>query len=86
MQFTSSIALSSEPELLLTKAYSYGTSTKDQSIESWWNLVANAQTDTWRNLFVEMEKEGYFDGGDIVVIYLQYIYMEMIRTQIQTFV
>ena len=35
---------------------------------------------------MEMEKEGYFDGGDIDVICLQYIYMEMIRKQIQTFV
>jgi len=33
-----------------------------------------------------MEKDGYFDGGDIDVICLQYIYMEIIRTQIQTFV
>ncbi|KAG0643329.1 hypothetical protein HOY80DRAFT_1094323 [Tuber brumale] len=77
---------SQTPTLPLSKAYSYGTSTKNQRIESWWNLLANAQTDTWQNLFVEFEKEGYFDGGDIDVICLQYVYMTMIRTQVQTFV
>ncbi|RPA89048.1 hypothetical protein L873DRAFT_1895537 [Choiromyces venosus 120613-1] len=51
-----------------------------------WSIDANAQTDTWHNLFVELEKEGFFDGGDIDVICLQFIYMEMIRAQIQTFV
>ena len=74
------------PELPLTKAYSYGTSTKNQRIESWWNLLANAQTNTWRNLFIELEKKGFFDGGSIDVICLQYIYMEMIRTHVQTFI
>jgi len=74
------------PDLPLVKAYSYGTSTKNQRIESWWNLLANAQTDTWRNLFTDLEKSGYFDGGEIDIICLQYIYMNMIRSHIQTFV
>lgn len=75
-----------KPDLQLSKAYSYGTSTKNQRIESWWNLLANAQTDTWRNMFTDLEQSGYFDGGAIDVICLQYVYMKMIRTHIQTFV
>src|SRR5207302_5352440 len=74
------------PELPLIKAYFYGISTKNQRIESWWNLLANTQTDTWRNLFTDLEKSGYFDGGSIDIICLQYIYMKMIRTHIQTFI
>jgi len=76
------------PDLPLAKAYSYGTSTKNQRIESWWNLLANAQTDTWRNLFTALEKSGYFDRGEIDIICLQYIYMNIIlsRLHIQTFV
>ncbi|PWW78066.1 hypothetical protein C7212DRAFT_61139, partial [Tuber magnatum] len=73
-------------ELPLHKAYSYGTLTKNQRIESWWNLLANAQTDTWRNMFTDLENKGLFDGGDIDIISLQYIYMNMIRYHIQTFV
>ena len=73
-------------QLPLSKAYSYGTSTKNQRIESWWNLLANAQTDTWRNLFTDLERQGYFDGGSIDVICMQYVYMKMIRTHVQTFV
>jgi len=34
---------------------------------------------------VKFEKYDDFDGGDIDVIYLQYIYMTMIRTQAQIF-
>ena len=76
-----------KPELPSAKSYSYRTLTwtKNQQIESWWNLLANSQTEMWRNLCVEFEKYDYFDGGDIDVIYLQYIYMKMIRTQAQIF-
>ena len=81
-----SLRRASNSQLPLAKAYSYGTSTKNQRIESWWNLLANAQTDTWRNLFTDFERQGYFDGGSIDIICLQFIYMKMIRTHVQTFV
>ena len=81
-----SLRRAEQPDLPLSKAYSYGTSTKNQRIESWWNLLANAQTDTWRAIFVDLEETGFFDGGDIDVICLQYIYMEMVTAHIQGFV
>ena len=56
----------------LREVYSYGTSTKNQRIESWWNLLANAQTDTWREIFNDIENEGYFDGGALDIIAMCY--------------
>ncbi|KAF8471081.1 hypothetical protein BDZ91DRAFT_653668, partial [Kalaharituber pfeilii] len=64
-----------KPNLPFEKIYSYGTSTRNQRIESWWNLLANAQTDPWRAIFVGLEQRGYFDGGAIDQSCLQYIYM-----------
>ncbi|KAG0126490.1 hypothetical protein HOY82DRAFT_491784, partial [Tuber indicum] len=75
-----------KPNLPFCKAYSYGTSTKNIRIESWWNLLANAQTDTWREIFVDLEENGCFDGGEIDIISLQFIYMKMITDHIQGFV
>lgn len=74
------------PTISIREVYSYGTSTKNQRIESWWNLLANAQTDTWREIFNDLELEGYFDGGTIDMIAMQFIYMEMITQHIHTFV
>ena len=74
------------PEISIREVYSYGTSTKNQRIESWWNLLANAQTDTWREIFNDLELEGYFDGGAQDIIAMQFIYMDMITQHIHTFV
>ncbi|KAG0632765.1 hypothetical protein HOY80DRAFT_1113456, partial [Tuber brumale] len=81
-----SLRCASKPDLSFTKAYFYGTSTKNQRIESWWNLLVNRQMDTWPNLFTDLERKGFFDGGTIDIICLQYIYMDMIWSHIQTFV
>lgn len=43
--------LAIHPTIFIRKVYSYVTSMKNQRIESWWNLLANAQTDTWREIF-----------------------------------
>jgi hypothetical protein len=75
-----------KPGLEFRKAYSFGKSTKNQRIESWWNLLGNAQTDPYRELFQALENEGYFDGGDIDILCLQFIYMDMIREHIHSFV
>ncbi|KAF8453392.1 hypothetical protein BDZ91DRAFT_631770, partial [Kalaharituber pfeilii] len=75
-----------KPHLEFRKIYSYGTSTRNQRIESWWNLLANAQTDTWRAIFVGYKKDRYFDGGAIDQACFQYIYMDMICEHIHTFV
>lgn len=75
-----------KPDLPFHKAYSYGTSTRNQRIESWWNLLANAQTDTWRSIFGSLREQGLFTGGYIDEACLQYIYMPMVREHIYTFV
>ncbi|KAI5789647.1 hypothetical protein DFH27DRAFT_486409 [Peziza echinospora] len=76
----------SKPNLEFRKAYSYGTSTRNQRIESWWNLLANAQTDTWRAIFGCLRETGYYNGGMLDEACLQFIYMSMIRRHIATFV
>lgn len=68
------------------KAYSYGTSTKNQRIEHWWNLLTEGQTQEWKVYFAELEGNGYFDGSAIDKSCLQFIYMEIIRTHIHQFV
>jgi transposase InsO family protein len=75
-----------KPSLPFRKAYSFGTSTKNQRIEHWWNLLADGQTQTWRSLFEGLENDGYFDGGDIDKTALQFIYMGMIRNHVSSFV
>jgi transposase InsO family protein len=75
-----------KPGLLFRKAYSFGTSTKNQRIEHWWNLLADGQTQTWRSIFGGLENDGYFDGGDIDKTALQFIYMGMIRSHVHSFV
>ena len=73
-------------EVPIREVYSYRTSTKNQRIESWWNLLANAQTDTWREIFNDLEMEGYFNGGALDIIAMQFVYMRMITDHIHTFV
>jgi len=81
-----SLRRTDKPDLLFLTAYSFGTSTKNQRIEAWWNLLANGQTDTWNTLFGGLEDHGLFDGGNIDKLSLQHIYMTMLRTDIHTFI
>jgi len=75
-----------KPDLPFPKDYSFGTSTNNQRIEAWWNLLANGQTDTWHTLFGSLEDCGLFDRGNIDKLCLQHRYMAMLRTHIHTFV
>jgi hypothetical protein len=81
-----SLRRTDKSDLPFHKAYSFGTSIKNQRIEAWWNLLANGQTDNWRTLFGGLEDRGLFDGGNIDTLCLQHIYMTMLRTHIHTFV
>ena len=75
-----------KPELPFQKIYSFGTSTRNQRIEAWWNQLAGSQTETWREFFEGLEKDGFFDGGGIDKACLQFLYMNMIREHIHGFV
>lgn len=68
------------------RAWSYGKSTQNQRIEGWWNILQNAQTQTYRDMFEELESLGFFDGSETDVVCLQFIYMDMIREHIHGFV
>jgi hypothetical protein len=75
-----------EPDLPFSKAYAYGTSTKNQRIEAWWNLMATGQTEQWKILFETYRETGLFDGSKYDKIALQFLYMPVIRHQIHQFV
>jgi hypothetical protein len=66
--------------------YIFGTSTRNQRIESWWNLLTTAQIEPWRILFETLEAEGFFDGSIYDIIALRFIYMPFLRQHIKTFV
>jgi hypothetical protein len=73
-------------DLPFSKMYMYGTSTKNQRIESWWNLLTTAQTEPWRILFKTLEAEGFFDRSIYDIVALRFIYMSFLQEHIQTFV
>jgi hypothetical protein len=74
-------------DLPFYKAYIYRTSTANQRIEAWWNLLATGQTEQWRKLFKQFEQEGFFDGStDYDQIAIRFLYMPLIREHVYTFV
>jgi len=75
-----------KPELPFQKIYSFGTSTRNQHIEAWGNQLAGSQPEIWRKFFEELEKDGFFDGGEIDKACLQFLYMSMIQEHIHGFV
>ena len=76
-----------KPDLPFHKAYIYGTSTANQRIEAWWNLLATGQTEQWRKLFEQFEQEGYFDSStDYDKIAIRFLYMPLIWEHVYTFV
>lgn len=75
-----------QPYLPFAKAYLYGKSTKNQRIEAWWNILTEGQTQEWKTFFAKLESDGYFDGGDTDKSCLQFLYMDMIRSDIHRFI
>jgi len=75
-----------KPNLPFNKAYSFGKSSKNQRLEAWWNILTEGQTEEWKMFFTKLEVEGYFDGGDLHKSCLQFIYMDIIQSHINTFV
>ena len=73
-------------DLPFSKIYTFGTSTRNQRIKSWWNLLTTAQTEPWRILFETLEAEGFFDGSIYDIVALRFIYMPFLQEHIQTFV
>lgn len=75
------------PDLPFHKAFQFGPSTKNQRIESFWNLLANGLTDTYRNIFAAYQRKGFFIKGNLYDrVALKFIYMIMLRTHVHKFV
>ncbi len=74
------------PNLPFSKAFIYGPSTSNVRIERWWGILTEGQTENWKRYFGALEGKNLFNGEVFEVIALQYLYMDRIREQIQTFV
>ncbi|CUS12628.1 unnamed protein product [Tuber aestivum] len=81
-----SLRRANHPDLPFEKAYSYRKSTKNQRIEAWWNILTKGQTQAWKVYFAQLESDGYFNGGDLDKLCLQFLYMKIIRSHIHRFV
>ncbi|KAI9748017.1 MAG: hypothetical protein M4579_007333, partial [Chaenotheca gracillima] len=75
-----------KPEVPWERIYGFGTSTKNQRIEAWWNTMASGQTESWKRHFEQLKGDGFFDGSDYDIIALRYVYMPVIRQHIHRFV
>jgi hypothetical protein len=75
-----------KPDLPFEAMYRFGTSTRNQRIESWWNLLTTGQTEQWKKHFEALKAKGFFDSSDYDIIALWFIYMPIIRQHVYTFV
>ena len=75
-----------KPNLPFFKIYNFGTSTENQRIERWWDLLTTGQTEQWKKLFKNLQSKGFFDKSYYDVIALRFIYMPIIRQHVHTFV
>jgi hypothetical protein len=75
-----------KPDLLIQKIYRFGRSTKNQRIESWWNLFTTGQTEQWKKHFEDLKQKGFFDSSDYDIIAFRFIYMPIIRQHVYAFV
>lgn len=76
-----------KPDLAFNKMFRFGPSTKNQRIESFWNLLANGLTDTYRNIFASYQRDGLFTKGNTIdKIALKFVYMPMVRKHVYAFV
>ena len=75
-----------KPNLPFYKIYNFGTSTENQRIERWWDLLTTGQTEQWKKLFENLRSEGFFDKSYYNVIALRFIYMPIIQQHVHTFV
>ena len=53
------------PEVTLRDVYRYGTSVKNQRIESWWNIMTKGQTGKWKSYFRHLQGRGHFTKDDL---------------------
>jgi hypothetical protein len=49
------------------------------------NQLPGSQTETWREFYEELEKNGFIDGVEIDKACLQFLYMNMIREHIHAY-
>jgi transposase InsO family protein len=73
-------------ELPFREAFIYGPSTSNIRIESWWNLLIDAQTESWKTLFEQLSNAGMWSKSKYDRIALRHLFMTPLREHIKTFV
>jgi len=75
------------PEVTLRDIYRYGTSVKNQRIESWWNMMTKGQTGKWKLYFRRLQGRGLFTKDDLAdEIALLFVFFPVIKDEVLEFV
>jgi hypothetical protein len=77
----------SDPSTSFPKVYRYGTSKKNQRVESWWQQMSKSTLRRWREYFEELEADGLWDEDLLSCkIALLAVYMPILRRLLHRFV
>ena len=60
-------------------SFIYGTSTHNQRIERWWQILRTECSQFWINIFENLKDEGHFTGDFIDVNLVQFCFMKIIQ-------
>ena len=75
------------PEVMLREIYRYGTSVKNQHIESWWNMMTKGQMGKSKLYFRRLQGRGLFTKDDLAdEIALLFVFFPVIKDEILEFV
>jgi len=79
--------ISPDANIPFSQCYRYGTSKKNQRVESWWRQMSLSALLRWREFFQELEQEGEWDREDLGCrIALLAIYMPVLRKSLTCWV
>lgn len=64
----------------------FGRSTANQRIEAWWSILRRSVTNWWMNLFKDLRDLNFYNDGCVIQVQcLKYCFMEVIQSDLNTF-
>jgi hypothetical protein len=64
----------------------FGRSTANQRIEAWWSILCRSVTNWWMNLFKDLCDSNFYNDGCVIQVQcLKYCFMEVIQSDLNTF-
>lgn len=64
----------------------FGRSTANQWIEAWWSILRRSVTNWWMNLFKDLRDLNFYNDGCLIQVQcLKYCFMEVIQSDLNTF-